>query len=214
MDELSMLVKRVETDGTLHMTQLGVMYPGNFGLGPVALLGDQQTLTAVLTLGSEHTTQESPRIWETKPDQGDRALDWQHVYVFTGRTPEDLAAAGVHAGTRVCVDRSKRDLVEFGDYIGAYFLDDRAAVTALLRGARLLHERGQRPAEDVYLVFTTNEEIGGVGGSYASATLPALSPSRWTLGRPNGSTRPPSPAVRSSGTATRCVSTTKTWPTG
>src|SRR5580698_3318647 len=33
MDELSMLVKRVESDGTLHMTQLGVMYPGNFGLG-------------------------------------------------------------------------------------------------------------------------------------------------------------------------------------
>jgi len=172
MDELSMLVKRVEADGTLHMTQLGVMYPGNFGLGPVALLGDHQTLTAVLTLGSEHTTQESPRIWETKPDQGDRALDWQHVYVFTGRTPEDLAAAGVHAGTRVCVDRSKRDLVEFRGYVGAYFLDDRAAVTALLRAARLLHERGQRPAEDVYLVFTTNEEIGGVGGSYASATLP------------------------------------------
>jgi putative aminopeptidase FrvX len=172
MDELSMLVKRVEPDGTLHMTQLGVMYPGNFGLGPVAVLGDHQTLTAVLTLGSEHTTQESPRIWETKPDQGDRALDWQHVYVFTGRAPEDLAAAGVHAGTRVCIDRSKRDLVEFGDYVGAYFLDDRAAVTALLRAAQLLHDRGQRPDEDVYLVVTTNEEIGGVGGSYASATLP------------------------------------------
>jgi putative aminopeptidase FrvX len=172
MDELSMLVKRVEPDGTLHLTQLGVMYPGNFGLGPVAVLGDHQTLIAVLTLGSEHTTQESPRIWETKPDQGDRALDWQHVYVFTGRTPEDLAAAGVHAGTRVCVDRSKRDLVEFGGYVGAYFLDDRAAVTALLRAARLLRDRDQRPGQDVYLVFTTNEEIGGVGGSYASATLP------------------------------------------
>jgi putative aminopeptidase FrvX len=172
MDELSMLIKRVEADGTLHMTELGVMYPGNFGLGPVALLGDRDTVTAVLTLGSEHTTKESPRIWETKPDQGDRALDWQHVYVFTGRTPEDLAAAGVHAGTRVCIDRSKRDLVEFGDYVGAYFLDDRAAVTALLRAAQLLHASGRRPAEDVYLVFTTNEEIGGVGGSYASATLP------------------------------------------
>jgi putative aminopeptidase FrvX len=154
------------------LTQLGVMYPGNFGLGPVALLGNHETLTAVLTLGSEHTTHESPRIWETKPDQGDRALDWQHVYVFTGRSPQDLAAAGVHAGTRVCVDRSKRDLVEFGEYVGAYFLDDRAAVTALLRAARLLHERGQRPAQDAYLIFTTNEEIGGVGGSYASATLP------------------------------------------
>jgi putative aminopeptidase FrvX len=172
MDELSMLVKRVEPDGTLHLTELGVMYPGNFGLGPVALLGEHQTLTAVLTLGSEHTTKESPRIWETKPDQGDRALDWQHVYVFTGRSPDELDAAGVHAGTRVCVDRSKRDLVEFGDYVGAYFLDDRAAVTALLRAARLLRDRGQPPANDVYLVFTTNEEIGGVGGSYASATLP------------------------------------------
>ena len=172
MDELTMLVKRVESDGTLHLTQLGIMYPGNFGLGPVAVLGEHQTLTAVLTLGSEHTTQESPRIWETKPDQGDRALDWQHVYVFTGRTPEDLAAAGVHAGTRVCVDRSKRDLVEFGNYVGAYFLDDRAAVTALLRASRLLHERRQRPTDDAYLVFTTNEEVGGIGGSYASASLP------------------------------------------
>ncbi|MDT5140507.1 MAG: hypothetical protein QOD58_4769 [Mycobacterium sp.] len=172
MDELSMLVKRIEPDGTLQLTQLGVMYPGNFGLGPVAVLGDHDILTAVLTLGSEHTTKESPRIWETKPDQGDRALDWQHVYVFTGRTTDELAEAGVRPGTRVCVHRSKRNLVDIGDYLGSYFLDDRAAVTALLEVARLLHDGGQRPVDDVYLVFTTNEEIGGVGGSYASATLP------------------------------------------
>ncbi|MGE2815162.1 M20/M25/M40 family metallo-hydrolase [Mycobacterium heidelbergense] len=172
MDELSMIVKRIESDGTLHVTQLGTMYPGNFGLGPVAVLGDHETFTAVLTLGSEHTTKESPRIWETKPDQGDKALDWQHVYIFTGRSPDELDAAGVHAGTRVCVERSKRTLVEIGDYVGCYFLDDRAAVTALLRAARLLRDRGERPAHDAYFVFTTNEEIGGVGGSYASASLP------------------------------------------
>ena len=172
MDELSMLVKRVEPDGTLHLTQLGTMYPGNFGLGPVAVLGEHETLTAVLTLGSEHTTQESQRIWQTKPDQGDKALDWDHVYVFTGRSPDELKAAGVRPGTRVCVDRSKRTLVEVGDYLGCYFLDDRAAATALLRTARLLRERGQRPVDDVYLVFTTNEEIGGVGGTYASGSLP------------------------------------------
>jgi putative aminopeptidase FrvX len=111
MDELSMLVKRVERDGSLHVTQLGTMYPGNFGLGPVAVLGDRETLCGVLTLGSEHTTKESQRIWETKPDQGDKALDWLHVYVFTGRTPEQLAHAGVRPGTRVCIDRSKRTLV-------------------------------------------------------------------------------------------------------
>ena len=172
MDELSMLVKRVEPDGSLHVTQLGTMYPGNFGLGPVAVLGDRETLCAVLTLGSEHTTKESPRIWETKPDGGDKAMDWLHVYVFTGRTPEQLADAGVRPGTRVCIDRSKRTLVEFGDYLGCYFIDDRAAVTTLLQTARLLAKPGHRPAGDVYLVFTTNEEIGGVGGAYASRTLP------------------------------------------
>jgi putative aminopeptidase FrvX len=172
MDELSMLVKRVESDGTLHLTQLGTMYPGNFGLGPVAMLGDSETLCGVLTLGSEHTTSESQQIWETKPDQGDKALDWTHVYVFTGRTRDELSDAGIRPGTRVCVDGSKRTLVEFGDYLGRYFMDDRAPVVALLEAARRLKESARRPAGDVYLVFTTNEEIGGIGGSYASRVLP------------------------------------------
>jgi putative aminopeptidase FrvX len=175
MDELSMLVervKRVEPDGSLHVTPLGVMYPGNFGLGPVAVLGDRETLVGVLSLGSEHTTLESRRIRETKPDKGDHALDWHHVCVFTGRTPDELAAAGVRPGTRVCIERSRRTLVEVGGYLGSSFMDDRAPVTALLQAARLLRARGLRPRGDVHLVLTTSEEIGGVGGSYASRTLP------------------------------------------
>ena len=172
MDELSMLVKRVEQDGTLHLTPLGTMYPANFGLGPVAVLGDQQALIGVLTLGSEHTTKESQRIWETKPDGGDKSLRLALRLRLHGSHLKELAAAGVGPGTRVCLDRSKRTLVEVGDYLGSYFMDDRAAVTALLETARQLRDGGQRPAGDVYLVFTTNEEIGGVGGSYASRTLP------------------------------------------
>jgi putative aminopeptidase FrvX len=50
-------------------------------------------------------------------------------------------------------------------------MDDRAAITVLLQVARMLSEHEGSPA-DVYLVFTTNEEIGGVGGSYASRSLP------------------------------------------
>jgi putative aminopeptidase FrvX len=215
MDELSMLVKRIDPDGTLHLTQLGTMYPGNFGLGPVAVLGDHETFTAVLALGSEHTTKESPRIWETKPDGGDRALDWQHVYVFTGRSPEELANAGVRAGTRVCVERSKRTLVDVGDYVGSYFVDDRAAVTALLRAARLLRDSGHQPAEDAHLVFTTNEEIGGVGGSYASATLPGTLTVALEVGpteQEYGTSITGGPIVGYSDAL--CVCTTRTSPTG
>ena len=172
MDELSMIVKRVDSDGTLHLSPLGTMYPGNFGLGPVAVLGDRERLTGVLSLGSEHTTSESQRIFETKPDGGDKAMDWTHVYVFTGRSPHELAEAGVRPGSRVCVDGSKRSLVEIGDYLGCYFMDDRALVVALLNAAQSLKEKGSRPPNDVYIVFTTCEEVGGLGGSYASRTLP------------------------------------------
>lgn len=172
LDELSMLVKRVESDGTLHLTQLGTMYPGNFGLGPVAVLGNHRTIPGVLTLGSEHTTEESHRIWETKPDRGDRSLDWNHVYVFTGRTTEELEAAGVRPGTRVCVDGGKRRLFEVGKFLGCYFMDDRACLAAMLETARLLHAGGSRPARDIYFVCTVAEEIGGLGGTYASRTLP------------------------------------------
>ncbi len=118
MDELSMIVKRVQPDGTLRPSQLGTMYPGNFGLGPLSVLGDAEELTAVLLLGSEHTTQETTQVWQTKPDAGDRAMQWNDVYAFTGRTAEELAAAGVHPGTRVCVHRSRRSLVEFADCVG------------------------------------------------------------------------------------------------
>ncbi|WP_304114912.1 M42 family metallopeptidase [Mycolicibacterium bacteremicum] len=171
MDELSMIVKRVEADGTLRLAPLGTMYPGNFGLGPVAVLGRHAELTAVLTLGSEHTTKESQRIWETKPDQGDKALDWLHVYAFTGRSTDELADAGVTAGTRVCVHRSKRDLVRFGGYVGSYFLDDRAAIVVLLETAQRLRAHSPLPV-DVYLVFTTGEEVGANGGMYAARALP------------------------------------------
>ena len=68
--------------------------------------------------------------------------------------------------------RSKRTLTEFGDYLGGYFMDDRPAITALLQAARRLSQHDGGPAGDVYFVVTTNEEIGGVVGSYASRSLP------------------------------------------
>jgi putative aminopeptidase FrvX len=170
LDELSMIIKRVEADGTLVVSPLGTMYPANFGLGPVAVLGDQRTCNGILTLGSEHTTAESMRIWQTKPDQGDQAMDWSHVYVFTGRTPDELAEAGVHIGTRVCIADSKRTLVAVGDYVGCYFMDDRAALVIALAAARALV--AERPPADVYIILSTSEEMGGIGAAYASRTVP------------------------------------------
>ena len=94
---------------------------------------------------------------------------------------------------------------------------DRAAA----RRALAARATDNDPRRTCYLVFTTNEEIGGVGGSYASATLPGtltlavdwLTDRLWTSGPPSGSTRPPSDR-RSDyrATATRCVRCTTTSP--
>ncbi|CCG05517.1 putative aminopeptidase [Blastococcus saxobsidens] len=69
------------------------------------------------------------------------------------------------------MDRSRRSLVDVGDFVGSYFLDDRSALTAVIAAARQLR-RGGRPPADTYLVCTTGEEMGGIGASYASRALP------------------------------------------
>jgi putative aminopeptidase FrvX len=172
MDELSMMVKRVSENGELAISPLGTMYPSNFGLGPVAILGDSDTVLGVLTVGSEHTTQESQRIWETKPDGGDKALSWSHLYVYTGQSRDDLDKAGVHPGSRLCIHESKRAIVDLPGLVGSYFMDDRAALVILIATARELAEDDSQPPGDVYFVCTTNEEMGGIGASFASSALP------------------------------------------
>jgi putative aminopeptidase FrvX len=99
-------------------------------------------------------------------------MQWSDVVVFTGRSGEELSEAGVHPGTRVCVHRSRRTIVELGDFVASYFLDDRAALATLIGAARMLRPQGRRPPADVYLVCTVGEEMGGIGASYASRVLP------------------------------------------
>jgi putative aminopeptidase FrvX len=118
MDELSMLVKRVESDGTLHLTQLGTMYPGNFGLGPISVLGDRERLIGVLSLGSQHTTKESPKIWQTQPDGGDKAMDWTHVYVSPAAAPTSWRRRASVPAPACASNEASGPLSNFGDYLG------------------------------------------------------------------------------------------------
>lgn len=172
MDELAMVVKRVNDDGTLRVNPLGGMWPANFGQGPVEILGDTGALPGVLSVGPMHTTAESAKIWETKARGGNKALDWDHVYIFTRRSVDELRDAGVHAGTRVVLAQSRRTLFEVGDCVGGYFMDDRVGIAIVLGAAALLNAAHKRPAGEVYLVMTTIEEMGAHGAMYASRTLP------------------------------------------
>ena len=173
MDEISMIVKRINEDGSLRVNPLGGSYPGSFGQGAVAILGDNESLTGILSFGSMHTTQESSSTNKIMPKEfrGEGAAPfWNNVHVTTRKTAKELARAGVHPGTRVVIDRSRRSLHPFQDCIAGYFLDNRASLVIAIETLRKL--KNQILEQDLYIVITCSEEIGAVGACYAARNLP------------------------------------------
>lgn len=168
MDEIAMVVKRVEADGTLRVTALGGANPVNFGVCPVDILGDTRILPGVLSFGSMHATSNTAQGADVL--SGD--VHWNDVHVITRCTAQALCEYGIRPGSRVVLSRHWREPFQVGDAIAAHFLDDRAPIAAVLHTAQLLASRREALARDVYLVFTTLEEECNAGAMYAASTLP------------------------------------------
>lgn len=175
MDEISMIVKRINEDGSLRVDPLGGILPGAIGQCPVDILGDQERFSGVLSFGSLHVTKETVSTYKMVPEEEKglgKALTWEDVKVITRKSLKELAQNGVHAGTRVVIGKQRRELLMFQDCIAGYFLDNRASIAICLCAFKRMRQRNQRPNNDVYLVATCMEEIGGQGASYAARTLP------------------------------------------
>jgi len=163
LDEIAMIVRRIESDGRLSVTSLGGLFPWKIGEGPVQILGDEIRLSGVLSFGSIHTLDAaaSARRGVSEP------ISWEMGRVFTGITPEKLVEAGVRPGTRVVVHPQRRQLFGFGDFIASYFLDDRADLVAWLLALEMLKDSKL----DVLFLASVGEEVGGEGASYALQTI-------------------------------------------
>lgn len=168
MDENALMVKRVNSDGTLRVKNLGGIYPYNIGQGQMEILSDSGIIPGILSVGPMHTSSESGRISNVKAGK----MDWENVYIFTRKTAIELDKLGVHPGTRIVIARERRKLFDIGDCVGGYFMDDRACVAITLGGIILLKESGKKPANDIYVVMSTQEEIGAFGAAYAASHLP------------------------------------------
>ncbi|MBC3776788.1 M42 family peptidase [Pseudomonas sp. SWRI99] len=168
MDEIAMVVKRVEPDGTLRVVALGGANPVNFGVCPVDILGDNQTLAGVLSFGSMHATTGSPQ----GQDVMSGAVQWKDVHVITRSDPQALHRMGVRPGTRVVLSQHWRVPFRVGDALAAHFLDDRAPVVAMLQAVAQLSQRREQLPFDAFFVFTTLEEESNAGAMYAAAHLP------------------------------------------
>jgi putative aminopeptidase FrvX len=163
-----MLVKRIEPDGRLTVTNLGGDRPMSFGQYAVDILADYGPLTGVLSLSSLHRTDKSSARAELRK----KGPDWEEGFVITGCSPAALEEAGVHPGTRVVLSVRERFVVEVGNLLGAHFMDDRALFLAGILAMRQLRQRRGDLQRDVYFVCSVKEEVTNAGAKWAAERLP------------------------------------------
>ncbi len=173
MDEIALIIKRIEDDGTIRVDPLGGMYPNLIGVGPVDILGRHEHVSGILSVGSVHVSEHSSAAYHIQPSMGNQAMTWLHTHVFTGLSRQELYAKGIRAGTRLVIPREHRTLTEVGEYWSGYFMDNRAGIASLLNLIDKLKSQGKRPYPDLYVVLTVEEEIGAHGAKYAARTIPA-----------------------------------------
>jgi putative aminopeptidase FrvX len=156
MDEIGVVVTKVESDGSLRVDRSGGLYPWKIGEAPFEILGDAQTIVGVLSMGSVHT-----------PEAAEKVPSWSDVRVLTGLSPEQLKAAGVRPGTTAVPIREMRGPVLFGDpadpLVGAWTMDDRMGIVVLLRLLETLQQASLTPVHPTLIAFTVREEGGGHG---------------------------------------------------
>jgi putative aminopeptidase FrvX len=166
-DELGMIVKRIEADGSLRVEALGGIPPWKYGEGPVDILAPGGVLRGVMSAGSLHTTEETPLVEQAR----DKPLGWPMIRVFTCRTREELEGLGVGAGTRLVVSRERKGPLLLGNCVCGFGLDDKAGVAVMLEAMREL-AHGPPPPQDIYFVSSSTEEQMGCGATVVAGDLP------------------------------------------
>ena len=165
MDEIGMVVTRIETGGRLLVTSSGGLYPWKLGEGAVDVFGDKTILQGVLSMGSTHTQDADKKT----------AVSWNDVHILTGLSTQELRSAGVRSGSAVLPVRERRGPVVFGPkddpLVGAWTFDDRMGCATLIRLLESIKQSGIQPHHPTVIAFTTQEEIGGHGAKYLARTI-------------------------------------------
>ncbi|MBD2342690.1 M42 family metallopeptidase [Anabaena subtropica] len=157
-DEIGAIVKNIADEGRVEVRKLGGAYPWVYGEGVVDLLGDNATISGILSFGSRHVSHESPQ----KAQQEDTPVTWENAWIETKLTTEQLEAAGIRPGTRMVIGKHRKRPMRLQNHIASYTLDNKASVAILLA----LSQQLQQPAIDVYLVASAKEEVGAIGALF------------------------------------------------
>ena len=88
-------------------------------------------------------------------------VGWEHVEVRVDTPAHDaeaLIAAGVNIGDWIAFDPQLE--IQPDGYVNSRYLDDKAAVAALLAACKAIKDSGRVPPVDAHPLFTITEEVG------------------------------------------------------
>ncbi|MBO8140567.1 MAG: M42 family metallopeptidase [Firmicutes bacterium] len=153
MDEIGLIITRIEDGGFLRFAPVG-------GIDPRALLAQEVTVLTDPPLFG-YVGVKPPHLMDSA--ERERAVPIEDMFIDVG-LPEADVRRRVPVGTPVVVRRPFTNLL--GTRATGKALDNRAGVCAMLEAARLLS--GLRFSADVYFVATVQEEVG-LRGAITSA---------------------------------------------
>ena len=164
MDEIGLMVTKINSDGTLDVERVGGSLTWKFGERPVEIFGGHKTIQGVISMGSGHAAGSVQSM-----------IEWKDVKIITGLSLEVLKSYGIKPGTLIVPLQSDRGPILFGDktnpMIAAWTFDDKMGVVALLRLLQSLKTKQVTPIINLVIAFTTTEEIGCFGAKHLAQSL-------------------------------------------
>ncbi|QQD84581.1 M42 family metallopeptidase [Jeotgalicoccus sp. ATCC 8456] len=154
VDTLGLMVRSINSDGTLSLTKLG---------GPLTPTLDGEYCDIITRDDKVYTgtiLSKSPSIHVFK-DASKKERDIDNLVVKIDErveNKEDVQKLGIQNGDFVAYD-PKVTVTESG-FVKSRFLDDKASVALLVSILKMLKENGVKPKTNLKFIFSTYEEVG------------------------------------------------------
>lgn len=155
LDDIGIMVRHINADGTLNVCPVGGLYPVYcVGENVRVYSGDGEIYTGTVcrTPNSIHVTEE-----EIRSNLGDFRKNICVVLDMPVHTAADTKALGIETGDMIALEH--RFTMSNG-YIKSRFVDDKACAAVLLNIMKTIKEQNITPTRKVYAYFSCYEEIG------------------------------------------------------
>jgi putative aminopeptidase FrvX len=159
LDTLGLIVKTINSNGSIHVTQLGgINYSSIEGETVTVHTRDGKKYTGLMTCIS-HSVHVFDDARTLQRDENSMVIMLDHKI----NCKDDVLALGIEAGDIVSIN-PRFEYTKEG-YIKSRFIDDKAAVASVLTAIKYMNDNRIKPKYRTLFAFPFYEEIGH-GGAY------------------------------------------------